>query len=271
VERALIPLDAVRSGGRYEMGAGNRRYVLQRIDPVILQGMMRPESISIRNSDHVIFEPESDRKRLLIVFAYIDQKPGTRSHSSFLRHVDCKKLFLNPGRNEWYQTGVPGVASSYKGLLAFLRDVRSDFADHEILCLGHSMGGFPALGIGVAIRADRILASAPEYVLNMPNSLSVRHLKQTSVESADLTPILSANAGSSISILVGRRNAFDMEVASRLGAFPHTDVIELETGHNTFPYLKEVGRLGAVLEAFVEGRNIRPVVAGAPLLEERGV
>ncbi|MGO4525934.1 hypothetical protein AB4097_13825 [Microvirga sp. 2MCAF35] len=228
----------------------------------MLQEMIGTESISIRNSDHVIFEPESERKTLLIVFAYIDQKLGTRSHSSFLRHVDCKKLFLNPGRNEWYQTGVPGVASSYTGLLAFLRDVRLDFADHEILCLGHSMGGFPALGIGVAIGADRILASAPEYVLNLPNSLSVRHLKQTRMECADLTPVLSANAGSSISILVGRQNAFDLEVASRLGAFPHTDVIELETGHNTFPYLKDVEKLGATLEAFVEGRDIRGIIAG---------
>ncbi|WP_262029040.1 hypothetical protein [Microvirga sp. Mcv34] len=198
----------------------------------------------------------------MIVFAYIDQKLGTRSHSSFLRHVDCKKLFLNPGRNAWYQTGIPGVASSYTGLLAFLRDVRSDFADHEILCLGHSMGGFPALGIGVTIGADRILASAPEYVLNMPGSLSVRHLKETPVECGDLTPVLSANAGSAITILVGRQNAFDMDVASQLGTFPQTDVVELETGHNTFPYLKDVGTLGATLEAFVEGRDIRQVVAG---------
>lgn len=228
----------------------------------MLQELNRTESIFIRNSDHVIFEPESDRKKLLIVFAYIDQKLGTRSHSSFLRHVDCKKLFLNPGRNAWYQTGIPGVASSYTGLLAFLRDVRSDFADHEILCLGHSMGGFPALGIGVTIGADRILASAPEYVLNMPGSLSVRHLKEAPVECGDLTPVLSANDGSAITILVGRQNAFDMEVASQLGTFPQTDVVELETGHNTFPYLKDVGKLGATLEAFVEGRDIRQVVAG---------
>jgi hypothetical protein len=228
----------------------------------MLQETIRTESISIRNSDHLIFEPDSDCKRLLIVFAYINQHLGTRSHSSFLRNVDCKKLFLNPGRNEWYQTGVPGVASSYSGLLAFLRDVRSSFADHEILCLGHSMGGFPALGIGIDIGADRILASAPEYVLNTPNSLSIRHLKDTQIECGDLTPALSANAKSSITILVGRRNAFDMDVARRLSEFPQTDVVELEAGHNTFPYLKDVGRLGTILEAFVAGRDIRPIVAG---------
>jgi hypothetical protein len=112
------------------------------------------------------------------------------------------------------------------------------------------MGGFPALGIGIDIGADRILASAPEYVLNTPNSLSIRHLKDTQI------------AKSSITILVGRLNAFDMDVARRLSEFPQTDVVELETGHNTFPYLKDVGRLGAILEAFVAGRDIRPIVAG---------
>jgi hypothetical protein len=124
------------------------------------------------------------------------------------------------------------------------------------------MGGFPALGTGIDIGADRILASAPEYVLNTPNSLSIRHLKDTQIECGDLTPALSANAKSSITILVGRRNAFDMDVARRLSEFPQTDVVELETGHNTFPYLKDVGRLGAILEAFVAGRDIRPIVAG---------
>jgi hypothetical protein len=228
----------------------------------MLHEVIGAESIVIQNSGHLIFEPNSDSKKLLIVFAYINQQLGTRSHSSFLRNVDCKKLFLNPGLNEWYQTGVPGVASSYSGLLAFLQGVRSKFADHEVLCLGHSMGGFPALGIGVGIGADRILASAPEYVLNTPNSLSVRHLKDTRIECGDLTPILSANSKSAITVLVGKQNAFDMDVARRLSEFPHTDVIELETGHNTFPYLKDVGRLGATLEAFVEGRNIRHIVSG---------
>jgi hypothetical protein len=51
-------------------------------------------------------------------------------------------------------------------------------------------------------------------------------------------------------------------VARRLSEFPQTDVIALDTGHNTFPYLKDVGRLGSTLEAFVDGRDIRSVVAG---------
>lgn len=220
------------------------------------------------NSEHLIFEGNSSRKKLLIVFAYINQQLGTRSHSSFLRDVDCKKLFLNPGRNEWYQTGVHGVADTYSGLLAFLQDVASDFADHEIICLGHSMGGFPALGIGVSIGASRILASVPEYVLNTANSLSIRHLKDTNVDCGDLTEVLSGNTKSDITVLVGKQNAFDMEMGRQLSGFPHTDVIALETGHNTFPYLRDVGKLGVILEAFVEDQPIRPLLEGYDQIDE---
>jgi hypothetical protein len=215
------------------------------------------------NSEHLIFEGTSNSKKLLIVFAYINQHLGTRSHSSFLRDVDCKKLFLNPGRNEWYQTGVPGVADTYSGLLTFLQDVACHFADHEIICLGHSMGGFPALGMGVSIGASRILASAPEYVLNTPNSLSIRHLKDTTIDWGDLTEVLAGNTKSHITILVGKQNSFDMEVSRQLSGFPNMDVIELETGHNTFTYLKDVGKLHSTLERFVDGQPIRPLLQGA--------
>ena len=77
-----------------------------------------------------------------------------------------------------------------------------------------------------------------------------------------MTPTLSSNSKSSITVLVGKQNAFDMNVARQLSEIPQTDVIALETGHNTFPYLKDVGRLGETLEAFVDARDIRPVVAG---------
>jgi len=230
---------------------------------VTLQIAPASEGFPLPNTGHVIFEGDSPRKKLLIVFAYINQPLDIRSHYNFLRHIDCKKLFLNPGTNQWYQTGVPGVADTYSGLVRFLQDVASDFADHEILCLGHSMGGFAALGIGVSIGASRILASVPEFVLNTPKSLSIRHLKETMVECGDLSGALANNPKSEITILVGRQDAFDLGVSRQLGEFPHTEVIELDSGHAATAHLKDMGTLTATLEAFIEGRPIRPAVEGA--------
>ena len=211
---------------------------------------------------HLIYEGASSQKTLLIIFAYIDQKVGTRSHSSFLKDIDCKKLFLNPGENAWYQAGIPGVASSYSELAAFLMDVKAAHPGHDLLCLGHSMGGSAALGLGIHIGADRILASVPKYVLNRPGSVSARHIKDHSIQSGDLSEVLSQNVRSRVTVLVGSENAFDVSMAEGIAALTPAEVIELNCGHGTFPYLRDNRKLGSLLEAFVRGEPLRPVVAG---------
>lgn len=211
---------------------------------------------------HLIYEGASSQKTLLIVFAYINQKVGTRSHSSFLNEVDCKKLFLNPGQNAWYQTGVPGIASSYAELAAFLLKVKAAHADHEILCLGHSMGGFAALGLGVHIGADRILASVPEYRLNLPGSLSARHMSEISIQYGDLSEILAQNTRSQITVLVGSTNPFDVSMAKGIAALTPAEIIELNSDHGTFPYLRDHKKLRSLLEAFVKGDPLQPIVTG---------
>lgn len=211
---------------------------------------------------HLIYEGSAPRKTLLIVFAYINQQVGTRSHSSFLSGIDCKKLFLNPGQNTWYQTGIPGVASSYAELGTFLAAVKQAHWDHEILCLGHSMGGFGALGFGLHIGADRILASVPEYVLNRPGSVSVRHMSEVSIRCGDLSEMLARNTDSRITILVGSKNSFDVSMAEGIAALTPAEIIRLNSDHGTFPYLRDHKKLGPLLEAFVNGDPLQPIVTG---------
>jgi hypothetical protein len=230
------------------------------IDLAFRQSANFPQELGSEEG-HLIYEGASSQKTLLIVFAYIDQKVGTRSHSSFLKDIDCKKLFLNPGENAWYQTGVPGVASSYSELASFLINVKAAHPDHEILCLGHSMGGFAALGLGVHIGAARILASVPEYVLNRPGSVSARHVRDRSIQCGDLSEVLSQNVQSGITVLVGSKNSFDVSMAEGLAALTPIKVIELNCGHGTFPYLRDNKKLGSLLAAFVRGEPLGPIVA----------
>jgi hypothetical protein len=205
---------------------------------------------------HVLYEGASDRPVLLVVFAFVDQPVGTRSHSSFLRDVECKKLFLNPGVNAWYQTGVPGAAADWDGLRRYLADVKAEHPRHEILCLGHSMGGYAALGMGLAIGADRILASVPEYRLNLPASISVRHLGATPLACPDLAPALAANRDTAVTVIYGRENAFDASMATGIAALTPTTLVPLPCGHGTSPWLKERGCLADTLAAFVDGRPL---------------
>jgi pimeloyl-ACP methyl ester carboxylesterase len=208
------------------------------------------------NTEHVIFCGQSTKQKLLIVFSYIDQPIGTCAHARYLDGTDCKKLFLNPGVNHWYQSGVPGIARNYSELLGFVAAVRSRFADHEILCLGHSMGAFPALGIGVAIGAHRVLASVPEVILRLPGSVSARYLTDVAVECGDITPLLVQNRNTACTVLIGRRTAADLAMAARIAMLPMVEIVEIDSDHATFPYLRDQGMLRGVLSAFVEGTSI---------------
>ena len=67
---------------------------------------------------------------------------------------------------------------------------------------------------------------------------------------------------SRITVLVGSENAFDVSMAEGIAALTPTEVIELNCGHGTFPYLRDNRKLGSLLEAFVRGEPLRPVVAG---------
>lgn len=223
----------------------------------------RLDRVLAHDSEFVIFDGQSARKTLLIVFSYIDQPVGTRTHGRFLQSIDCKRLFLNPGRNHWHQTGVPGIATNYSGVEDFCAAVARRFADHKILCLGHSMGGFAAMGIGVAIGAERIFASVPEIALNLPGSVSARYLHGVAIERGDLTAELRANRRTPITVLIGRRDAFDVAMGQRLAALPGVEIVEVDSDHATFPHLRDRGTLQAVLTAFVDGRPIAPAL-GAP-------
>lgn len=214
-----------------------------------------------RNTEHLIFE-DSPTNKLLIVFAYINQPIGTGSHASFLAGTGCKKLFLNPGRNHWYQDGVPGVCRDFDGLIAFAAAVRSRFPDHEILCLGHSMGAFAALGVGVAIGAQRVLASVPELEVNLPGSVSIHHMAGVPVQHGDLSALLQGNEETHITAIVGRQNPFDMAMAARLAAMPLVEIVEIDSDHSTFPYLRDMGKLKGVMSRFVADEALAPWLAG---------
>jgi len=221
----------------------------------------RVARILAQPTGHVIFDGAATSRTLLVVFSYIDQPVGTRAHARYLDGTRCKTLFLNPGVNHWFQSGVPGVARTYGELLAFVAAVCARFSDHEILCLGHSMGGFAALGIGVAIGASRVLASVPEAVLNLPGSISGRHLADVAIDCGDITPVLAQNRGTACTVIVGRRTPFDMAMAQRLAAMPMVDIVEIDSDHATFPALRDQGMLRGTLAAFVEGRSIREALA----------
>jgi len=206
------------------------------------------------NSDHFHFDGSSNAAKLMIVFGYINQPVGVLSHIKFLGEAACKKVFLNPGCNLWYQTGVPGVADSLETLETALNAICREYDDHELLCLGHSMGAYAALYFAAKLAASRVLASVPELQLNLPGSISINHMNGRS--GPNLLDILPPDLKTRVSVIVGTKSPFDLEMAERLTRFPKVELWKIPCSHETFPYLRDSGRLKAILEAFVSDGDI---------------
>ena len=174
-------------------------------------------------------EAESPAKKLMIVFAYIDQPLEVVSHTNYIERGHSKIVFLNSGKKRWYQTGISGIADDYYGIGEFLRRLCSEqFADHEIICLGYSMGAFAAIGFGIELGATRVLAAGPEIELQLPGSVSISPLKDVPVQMGSLIPVLRKNEKTRIIGLVGDQNAFDVTQAHLLSTFPLTEVWHLD-------------------------------------------
>lgn len=207
-------------------------------------------------------DASSHEKRLLVVFAYFDHVTNRLPHANFLDLTKTKAIFLNPGVNSWYQTGVPGLAYSLSEMLKNLREIRENqFPDHELLCLGHSMGGYAAILAGLSLRASRVLALVPEVTLGLQNSRSAPYLKGIHVEYGDLRPMLRENALTTINVLVGKANGFDVEQADEVLLCPHTRVWQLPADHETLlPYLRDQKKLGPLFADFVQGKELSAVL-----------
>jgi len=214
-------------------------------------------------TDHAFYERIGDTGRLLVVFNYFEQPLSIRTHSSVLLGQDCSRLYLHSGANDWFQNGVPGVADSFAGLIAFAKQtLRQVFEAEKVFFLGTSMAGFAALGCGLASQADGVLAAGPEIDLCLPGSRSRGILAETRLTFPSLRPLLENARRAPVYCLSGGRDPLDAEVALQLAAFPEIKTKTLDCDHQVLPYLREQGVLDALLRALLDQRDLLPLLEG---------
>ncbi|MFG1424477.1 alpha/beta fold hydrolase [Roseixanthobacter liquoris] len=208
-------------------------------------------------SGHVIWERHSP-DRLAIVFAYIDLPVGIPAHHNFLAGSDCSRLYLNPGRNDWYQNGIPTFSDSFDATVTAISTAASTYK--EIVCVGHSMGAYAAISFGLSIKAARVLAFGPEIVLRKPGSYSHHYLKDGDVKRGDIRDLLAANTTTSINVVAGRQEAVDMAAAAEILTFPLTHVYPVNSSHATTLHLRDTGQLTPLLHCFIRGDDLTSVL-----------
>lgn len=131
------------------------------------------------------FAPESSA--MLIAFGGIK---GFRAippleFATITRHIPTKKIFLRDFSQSWYQSGLPGQTDSLLATADLLRQHIQQQEIRHLVTVGNSMGGYAALLFGALLKADVILAIAPQtYLTPLKRLLSLDFRWQPQVSRA---------------------------------------------------------------------------------------
>lgn len=218
-----------------------------------------PQSYNF-SSNHSFYERSGDHDTLIVIFNYFNQPISARSHYKFLNGIDCNKLFLHSGANDWFQCGIPGIASSFEELIGFSKSINNCFSERKILYIGHSMGAFAALACGIASGADRILVSVPEIELCLPGSMSEKCIDKYKLSYQSIASYLNNN-NVQIDCIIGYEDVYDRTVAKQLSIYENVSVHMLKCGHETFPYLRDEGILANLFHEFAKHGDLKTILS----------
>lgn len=174
-------------------------------------------------------------------------------------NFDIRYLLAN--ENDWYLSGVRGLSD---GLVHSAQDIRAIAEKYsKVIFVGNSMGGYAALHFGALCGADRVIAFAPQVRIDGEFHLAIqeqrwseafarlrkqwgRALRDVGLDLVfEETPSLP-----SVDIYVGRDCPQDIANAEILSRFGTVVVHKVdEVGHDVALFLKENGKLDALLRA----------------------
>lgn len=176
---------------------------------------------------------ESREDSLLIVFSCANSKSFTFYINT--QSMPCDVLYVrDPFLNHWYQSGVEPY-SDVNALAETLKRVSGSY--RSVYCLGSSMGGYASLLFGALLRARRIIALAPQVVLD-PSFPRSPH-RDTPLRYADIRAIVREATDTEILIAFGDLDPVDSYNISWLqdgGCFPeHLSVVSYLGYDHLFP------------------------------------
>ncbi|WP_368923427.1 hypothetical protein [Comamonas aquatica] len=170
-----------------------------------------------------------NKKKCVLVFSPL----STVKNSSFgwwktLKSIDATILFIKDTENKWYLDFYPdgGFNDFSKEIINEINKLNLD-DDAKIFCVGPSMGGFAAFYYAKILGATSCFATSIEETLNLPGSISTRHLKKSNC-CFSLNKYLDNKI--SYYLFVGELDFFDLYSASRLPDYVNINVLP-DTGH----------------------------------------
>ncbi|MFZ1415930.1 MAG: hypothetical protein WAS73_15335 [Defluviicoccus sp.] len=176
---------------------------------------------------------ESREESVLIVFSCANAKSFTFYINT--QSMPCDVLYVrDPCLNHWYQSGVDDCSNVY-ALSKTLKRTTESY--RSVYCLGSSMGGYASLLFGALLRARRVIALAPQVVLD-PTFPRSPH-QNTPLHYADIRAIVKEASTTEFFIGFGDLDLVDSYNISLLqdgGRFPeHISVVSYLAFDHLFP------------------------------------
>jgi hypothetical protein len=114
------------------------------------------------------FGMRSSSRTMLIAFGGIDSRLGIPPFEflTFAEALRAKRVFVRDVRQAWYHRGLAGHGDCIASVAAALRELAARRRVERLVCCGNSAGGYAALLFGTLLRADVVLAFAPQTTLD---------------------------------------------------------------------------------------------------------
>ncbi len=209
------------------------------------------------------FIPRSGSTKLVIYFSGTGKSDGKFDFWGVGRDIRENLLFVNDGRNHWYQDGIPGLGATVDESAATIQRWCDHLGVKEVIAIGASMGGYGAILYACKL-GGRAFSFGNDIVLRLPMSRSEQLMPKSAKENySDIAPLIEATS-TQVDIIAGEMDPMDMVGAKHIAHLPSVNVISLRgVTHWCARYLNEAVGLVELLTTYVKRRKL-------PKLDEEG-
>jgi pimeloyl-ACP methyl ester carboxylesterase len=202
----------------------------------------------------------ADSKRLMVFLAGTDKTDGKFDFWHVGNAQSSHLLFLNNGRNEWYQRGIPGFGDTHEGTVEKLKALVRYLNVDEVFFVGVSMGGYGAVLYGAALDA-KVLAFGYDTKLKIDGSRSHKRMPKDIPEAfPDLRPLIEASKVEVLQI-AGECDSLDLLAAAHVYDLSNVKTMTLTgVGHGGAPFIKEFYGLSEFISTWANGEPLPDIV-----------
>lgn len=210
--------------------------------------------------EHFQFVPVAGSTKLIILFSGSSVPPRSFHFWKVGMELDASRLYVNNGKNEWYQNGVPGLGSDLPTTIMNIKLWARHLGATEIYTVGQSMGGHGAILFGSLLGA-RVLAFGAETTIRLPASRSERLLAPDAK-----TPFLNihrfiAQATMPIYSLAGENDPLDLYCMHLAKGLPNYEARSMNfVGHGPGGYLRNRDRLTPLIRTLLNNEPPPPML-----------